>query len=172
MDIQGTSSIVTGGGSGLGAATARKLAEKGARVVILDMQDDKGEAMAKEVEGVFVHADVTNTDEVIAAVEAAKELGPLRSLVTAAGIGWATRTIGRDGAYDSAHDLDDVQEGHRDQPGRHVQLHPSRRHRHEPDRAARRQRARRDRHRRLGRGVRRPDRPGQLLRRRRVASSA
>jgi NAD(P)-dependent dehydrogenase (short-subunit alcohol dehydrogenase family) len=48
---------------------------------------------------------VTQTDQIVAAVEAAKELGPVRALVTAAGIGWATRTIGRDGQYESAHDL-------------------------------------------------------------------
>jgi NAD(P)-dependent dehydrogenase (short-subunit alcohol dehydrogenase family) len=106
MDINGSSSIVTGGASGLGESTCRLLAERGARVVVLDMQDDKGEALAKELGGVFVHADVTNTDEVIAAVEAAKELGPLRSLVNCAGIGAASRTIGRDGKYESAFNLD------------------------------------------------------------------
>jgi NAD(P)-dependent dehydrogenase (short-subunit alcohol dehydrogenase family) len=74
--------------------------------VVLDMNDDRGEALAKEVGGVFVHADVTNTDEVIAAVEAAKELGPLRSLVNCAGIGAASRTIGKDGTYESAFNLD------------------------------------------------------------------
>jgi len=106
MDINGISAIVTGGGSGLGAATARLLAQRGAKVVVVDMQDDKGEAIAKETGGVFVHANVADPDEVIAAVEAAQELGPLRGLVNAAGIGWATRTIGRDGQYSSAHDLD------------------------------------------------------------------
>jgi len=106
MDIEGTSAIVTGGASGLGESTARLLTARGARVVVLDMQDDKGEALAKELGGVFVHADVTSTDEVIAAVEAAKELGPLRSLVNCAGIGAASRTIGRDGTYDSAFNLD------------------------------------------------------------------
>src|SRR4051794_38036585 len=106
MDINGISAIVTGGGSGLGEATARLLAERGARVVVVDMQDEKGEAVAKDIGGVFAHANVADTDDVIAAVEAAKELGPLRALVNAAGIGWATRTIGRDGQYDSAHDLD------------------------------------------------------------------
>ena len=105
MDINGTSAIVTGGGSGLGAATSRLLAERGARIVVLDMQDDKGEAVAKETGGVFVHADVTDVGEVIAAVDAAKELGPLRVLINCAGIGWAQRTVGRDGSYDSAHDL-------------------------------------------------------------------
>ena len=106
MDINGISAIVTGGGSGLGEATARLLADRGARVVVVDMQDEKGEAVAKDIGGVFAHANVADTDEVIAAVEAAKELGPLRALVNAAGIGWATRTIGRDGQYASAHDLD------------------------------------------------------------------
>ena len=78
MDITDTSAIVTGGASGLGEATARLLTERGARVVVLDMNDAAGEALAKDLGGVFVHADVTNTEEVIAAVEAAKELGPLR----------------------------------------------------------------------------------------------
>jgi len=106
MDINGSSAIVTGGASGLGEATVRRLSDRGARVVVLDMNDDKGEALAKEVGGVFAHADVTKTDEVIAAVEAAKELGPLRSLVNCAGIGAASRTIGKDGSYESAHNLD------------------------------------------------------------------
>jgi NAD(P)-dependent dehydrogenase (short-subunit alcohol dehydrogenase family) len=106
MDISGTSSIVTGGASGLGEATVRLLASRGARVVVLDMQDDKGEALAKDVGGVYVHADVTKTDEVIAAVEAAKELGPVRSLVNCAGVGSASRTIGKDGSYESAFNLD------------------------------------------------------------------
>ena len=102
MDVNGTSAIVTGGASGLGEATARLLTERGARVAVLDLQDDKGEALAKEIGGVFVHCDVTNTEEVVAGVEAAKELGPLRALVNCAGVGNATRTIGRDGRYESA----------------------------------------------------------------------
>jgi NAD(P)-dependent dehydrogenase (short-subunit alcohol dehydrogenase family) len=106
MDISGSSAIVTGGASGLGEATSRFLTQRGARVVVVDMQDDKGEALAKELGGIFAHADVTNTEDVIAAVEAAKELGPLRALVNCAGVGWATRTIGKDGSYDSAHSLD------------------------------------------------------------------
>ncbi|HET9078769.1 MAG TPA: SDR family NAD(P)-dependent oxidoreductase [Acidimicrobiales bacterium] len=106
MDIQGTSSIVTGGASGLGEATARQLAQRGARVVVADLQDEKGEALAKEIGGIYVHCDVTSTDEVIASVEAAKDLGPLRSLVNCAGIGAASRTIGKDGTYESAFNLD------------------------------------------------------------------
>src|SRR4029450_5738493 len=99
MDLNGISAIVTGGASGLGAATRAALAGRGAHVVIADLerQADKGEALAKELGGVFAPPDVTDTDQIIAAVEAAKELGPLRALVTAAGIGWATRTIGKDG---------------------------------------------------------------------------
>ncbi len=105
MDIQGSSSVITGGASGLGEATARLLAEKGQHVVIVDMNEEKGEAVAKEIGGVFVKADVADPEQVIAAVEAAKEMGPLKTMVTAAGIGFATRTIGRDGTYESAHDL-------------------------------------------------------------------
>ena len=108
MDLNGISAIVTGGASGLGAGTARALAARGAKVVIadLDRQQEKGEALAKELGGFFAPTDVTDTDQVIAAIEAAKEMGPLRGLVTAAGFGWATRTIGKDGEYSSAHDLD------------------------------------------------------------------
>lgn len=108
MDLNGISAIVTGGASGLGAATARALAARGARVVVADLgrQQDKGEALAKEIDGIFAPCNVTEPSEVIGAVEAAKELGPLRALVTAAGVGWATRTIGRDGQYESAHSLE------------------------------------------------------------------
>lgn len=105
MELNGTSAIVTGGASGLGESTARLLAARGARVVVVDMNEEKGEAVAKDIGGVFAMADVADPDQVIAAIEAAKEMGPLRSLVTAAGIGFATRTIGRDGQYESAHDL-------------------------------------------------------------------
>lgn len=97
MDITGTSAIVTGGASGLGEATSRRLAAAGAKVVVLDMQDAKGEPLAKELGGVFVHADVTSTEEVQAAVDAASEMGPLRVLVNCAGIGWAQRTVDRSG---------------------------------------------------------------------------
>ena len=108
LELNGASALVTGGASGLGEAAVRALAAKGAKVVIMDLdrQAEKGQALAKEVGGVFAECDVTNTDQVIAAVEAAKELGPVRALVNSAGIGWATRTIGRDGTYESAHDLE------------------------------------------------------------------
>ena len=106
MELNGTSAIVTGGASGLGEATARLLTKRGAKVVIADLQADKGEPLAKELGGTFVATDVANAEQVIAAVEAAKELGPLWSLVNCAGVGWAARTIGKDGQYSSAHDLD------------------------------------------------------------------
>ena len=105
MEINGSSAVVTGGASGLGEATARLLAERGAKVVVADLQADKGKALADEIKGVFVQTDVTNTEAIIAAVEAAMELGPLKALVNCAGIGWATRTVGKDGEYSSAHDL-------------------------------------------------------------------
>jgi NAD(P)-dependent dehydrogenase (short-subunit alcohol dehydrogenase family) len=108
MELNGTSAIVTGGASGLGEATSKLLAQRGVKVVIADLgnQQEKGEKLASEIGGVFAATDVTNTEQVIAATEAAKELGPLRSLLNCAGIGWATRTVGKDGSYDSAHDLD------------------------------------------------------------------
>ncbi len=108
LELNGASALVTGGASGLGEATVRALAAAGSKVVILDLdrQKDKGEALASEVGGKFVECDVTDTDQVIAGIEAAKELGPLRSVINSAGIGWATRTIGKDGTYESAHDLE------------------------------------------------------------------
>jgi NAD(P)-dependent dehydrogenase (short-subunit alcohol dehydrogenase family) len=106
MDITGASAVVTGGASGIGAAVARALAAKGARVVVADLQADKGTALADEIGGVSVRVDVTNTDEIVAAVDAAEALGPVRVLVNSAGIGWAQRTVGKDGSYDSAADLD------------------------------------------------------------------
>ncbi|HEV2427414.1 MAG TPA: SDR family NAD(P)-dependent oxidoreductase, partial [Acidimicrobiales bacterium] len=106
MELASTSAIVTGGASGLGEATARALAKRGVRVVVADLNDERGHAVAGEVGGVYAHCDVTDTDQVIAAVEMAKKMSPLRSTVNCAGIGWATRTIGRDGEYASAHDLD------------------------------------------------------------------
>ena len=83
MDLNGTSAIVTGGASGLGEATARLLAERGVHVVVADLQEDKGAPLAKEIGGLFVQTDVTNTEHVIAAVEAAIEMAPLSRWSTA-----------------------------------------------------------------------------------------
>jgi NAD(P)-dependent dehydrogenase (short-subunit alcohol dehydrogenase family) len=106
MDLNGSSAVITGGASGLGAATARLLAGNGVAVVVADVQDDKGEAVAKEIGGVYVHTDVTNTEQIIEAVDTAVSLAPLRSLVCCAGIGSAQRTVGKDGEYSSAFNLD------------------------------------------------------------------
>ena len=106
MDINGASAIVTGGASGIGAAVARQLAAQGAVVVVADVQPEKGEALAAEIGGTFARVDVTDTDQIMAAVDLAGTLGPLRVLVNSAGIGPAQRTVGRDGTYESAHDLD------------------------------------------------------------------
>jgi NAD(P)-dependent dehydrogenase (short-subunit alcohol dehydrogenase family) len=108
MDINGVSAIVTGGASGIGAASARLLASKGAKVVVADLphQTEKGTALADEIGGAFCAVDVTNTDDIKNAVEMAKSMGPLRVLVNSAGIGWAQRTVGKDGSYDSAANLD------------------------------------------------------------------
>jgi NAD(P)-dependent dehydrogenase (short-subunit alcohol dehydrogenase family) len=104
MELMRIAAIVTGGASGLGAATARELARRGAHVVVADIADDKGKAVADEVGGAFAHVDVTQTADIIAATELAKTLGPVRALVNCAGIGWASRTIGK-GGYETAHDL-------------------------------------------------------------------
>lgn len=106
MDISGKSAIVTGGASGIGAGAARRLAARGAKVVIADLQEDKGVELADELGGAFVKVDVTDTAQIEAAVNKALELGPLWALVNSAGIGWAQRTVGRDGEFSSAHDLE------------------------------------------------------------------
>ena len=85
---------------------ARALAAHGARVVVADLNEEKGTAVADEIGGAFVEVDVTRTETIIAAVDRAQELGPLRVLVNSAGIAWAQRTVGKDGTYESAADLD------------------------------------------------------------------
>ncbi|HEX7098506.1 MAG TPA: SDR family oxidoreductase [Acidimicrobiia bacterium] len=102
MDLNGASAIVTGGASGLGAATCRRLAAAGAKVVIADLQDDLGAAVAEAIGGVFCHTDVTDPEHVEAAVARAAEEGALRALVNCAGIGPPARTLDRDG---NPHDL-------------------------------------------------------------------
>jgi NAD(P)-dependent dehydrogenase (short-subunit alcohol dehydrogenase family) len=106
MDITGAGAIVTGGASGIGAAAARLLAARGAKVVVADLNAAAGAAVAEEVGGAFVKVDVTDSEQLRAAVDKAEELGPVRVLVNSAGIGWAQRTVGKDGSYESAADLE------------------------------------------------------------------
>ena len=106
MELTGSSALVTGGASGIGAAAARQLAARGCTVVVADLQADRGEALAAEIKGVFAQVDVTNTEQITGAVQAAAEIAPLRAVVNSAGIGWAQRTIGRDGQLESAHSLE------------------------------------------------------------------
>ena len=95
LDLEGASAIVTGGASGIGEASARQLAGLGARVVIADLQEEKGHAVASELGGLYVKCDVSSEEDGSAVVAAASEMGPLRALVNSAGIGWAGRTIDR-----------------------------------------------------------------------------
>jgi NAD(P)-dependent dehydrogenase (short-subunit alcohol dehydrogenase family) len=100
MRIEGASAVVFGGASGLGEATARALAERGARVVVADLNDERGAAVADEIGGRFVHADVTDDAAVEAAVAAAAEAdGGLRIGVNCAGIGWAERISHKGGPH-------------------------------------------------------------------------
>jgi len=102
MDIQGKVFIVTGAASGLGEGTARMLAAAGGKVVLADRQQDKGEAVAREIGGAFVHCDVTNEADAQATVARAVALGKLMGLVNCAGIGPAQKTVGKQGAHDLA----------------------------------------------------------------------
>jgi NAD(P)-dependent dehydrogenase (short-subunit alcohol dehydrogenase family) len=99
MDIQGKVFIVTGGASGLGEGTARMLAREGGKVVIADLQADKGEAIAAELGGAFVKCDVSSEDDGRAAVAEATSMGKLMGLVNCAGIAPAAKTVGKDGAH-------------------------------------------------------------------------
>ncbi len=103
MELNGTGAIVSGGASGLGEAIAREFAAAGCRVVVADLNEDRGKAMADAIGGLFVRTDVSDEESVQVAVDAAAAAGPpLRVVVSCAGIGFAARTVGRDG---SPHDL-------------------------------------------------------------------
>ena len=103
MDLNGTSAIVSGGASGLGEATVRALADAGVTVLVADLNEELGKTVAAAVGGVFARTDVADEQSVQAAVSACVATGlPLRTVVSCAGIGWAARTVGRDG---SPHDL-------------------------------------------------------------------
>ena len=99
MQIKGNVFIVTGGASGLGEGTARLLSQAGGTVVIADMQDEKGQAIAAEIGGAFVHCDVSNEDNAAAVVAKAQSLGKLSGLINCAGIATAERTVGKTGPH-------------------------------------------------------------------------
>ncbi|WP_375204599.1 SDR family NAD(P)-dependent oxidoreductase [Hyphococcus sp.] len=100
MKFSGTSAIVTGGASGLGGATAAALAREGVKVAIWDLQEDKGEAHAKEIGGVFCKTNVADEDSVKAALEKSVAAnGSPWILVNCAGIGTAEKTVGKNGVH-------------------------------------------------------------------------
>ena len=99
MDIKGKVFIVTGGASGLGEGTARMLSSAGGTVVIADMQADKGEAVAREINGHFMRCDVSSEADGQAVVAKAVSLGKLMGLVNCAGIAPAEKTVGKNGAH-------------------------------------------------------------------------
>jgi NAD(P)-dependent dehydrogenase (short-subunit alcohol dehydrogenase family) len=98
MDPKGLAAIVTGGSSGLGAETARQLAQAGAQVALLDVNIDGAKAQAEKLGGIAIECDVANSEQAEAAVkQAAERHGPARILVNCAGVGPAKRIVGRDG---------------------------------------------------------------------------
>ena len=99
MQIENNVFIVTGGASGLGAATARMITEAGGKVVLADVQVEAGTALAAELKGVFVKCDVTSESDGKAVVDAAVALGTLRGLVNCAGVAPAIKTVGKDGPH-------------------------------------------------------------------------
>ncbi len=102
MEIKDKVFIVTGGASGLGAGTVKMLSQQGAKVLIADLNDAAGEALAQELGQRYLHCDVTRADDAQAAVDAALELGPLYGLINCAGIAPAARVVGRNGPHDLA----------------------------------------------------------------------
>jgi NAD(P)-dependent dehydrogenase (short-subunit alcohol dehydrogenase family) len=110
MDVRGVSALVTGGASGLGRASARRLAAAGARVVVVDLPDSAGERVAKELgdDAAFAPADVTDPDAVGRALDAAAARGPLRVLVHCAGRNRTVRVLDRDGRPGSLEDYEAI----------------------------------------------------------------
>lgn len=95
LDLTNSSAIVTGGASGIGEACARQLAALGSRVVVADLNEDKGTAVAADIGGLFVRCDVSSEEDGAVAVAAAAEMAPLRVLINSAGLGAAGRTVDR-----------------------------------------------------------------------------
>jgi len=100
MNVNGQAAIVTGGASGLGAATARLLAEKGAKVTVVDLNEELATAVAQEIGGQIAVCDVSSEEQMTAALATAQAAhGPARILINCAGIGAGARTVGRDGPH-------------------------------------------------------------------------
>ncbi|NLJ51686.1 MAG: 3-hydroxyacyl-CoA dehydrogenase [Alcaligenaceae bacterium] len=99
MEINNKVFIVTGGASGLGAGTAKMLSQQGAKVVLADLNDAAGEALAQELGQHYVHCDVTKESDAQAVIDVALALGPLYGLINCAGIAPAERVVGRNGPH-------------------------------------------------------------------------
>lgn len=99
MQIENSVFIITGGASGLGAATARMIVDSGGKVVLADVQVDAGEKLADELKGKFIKCDVTSEADGKAVVDASTSMGTLRGLVNCAGVAPAIKTVGKDGPH-------------------------------------------------------------------------
>jgi len=99
MEIRGNAFLITGGASGLGAATARLIAKEGGKVTLADLNEAAGNALAGELGGTFVKCDVSREEDAVRAVEAALGLGKLTGLVNCAGVAPAVKTVGKDGPH-------------------------------------------------------------------------
>jgi NAD(P)-dependent dehydrogenase (short-subunit alcohol dehydrogenase family) len=99
MEIKNNVFIITGGASGLGAATARMIVENGGKVVLADVQVEAGEKLAAELKGQFLKCDVTSEADGMAVVAAAEAMGQLVGLINCAGVAPAVKTVGKDGAH-------------------------------------------------------------------------
>lgn len=99
MQIENSIFIITGGASGLGAATARMIVNSGGKVVLADVQVEAGEKLADELKGKFIKCDVTSEADGKAVVDAATSMGTLRGLVNCAGVAPAIKTVGKDGPH-------------------------------------------------------------------------
>ncbi|HEY3537092.1 MAG: 3-hydroxyacyl-CoA dehydrogenase [Trinickia sp.] len=99
MEIRGNAFLITGGASGLGAATARLIAREGGKVALADLNEAAGNALAGELGGTFVKCDVSREEDAQRAVDAALGLGKLVGLVNCAGVAPAVKTVGKDGPH-------------------------------------------------------------------------